>query len=274
MLGLLTKIVFDNFDYERSKSENLLLNIIPAKLVEELKEYGLTKPECFEDVTVLYSDFTGFFKNSSHPDSQLLLDDLTEIHRIFDCILEKNHCTPIKTIGDTYMGVCGMPEPNEKHAFNIVKSAIDIISYLKNRNNSSFIKWEIRIGVHTGKVNGAVSGVNSFIYDVFDDTIKIASRIEANSLPMRINVSEITYQLVKDDFVFQEKRPLFIKGKGEIKMYFVADERQYYPFELSEDSKMLTQREAEIAALICQRMTVAQIAARLAISRRTVEAHL
>jgi DNA-binding CsgD family transcriptional regulator len=205
---------------------------------------------------------------------QLLLKDLNEIHRVFDSILEKNHCTRIKTIGDTYMAVCGMPKPNEEHAFHIVKSAIDIISYLKNRNNSSCTKWEIRIGVHTGKVNGAISGVNNFIYDIFGDTIKVASRMEANSLPMRINVSEITYQLVKDNFTFQEKRPLFIQGKGEIKMYFVADERQYYPFELSENCKMLSQREAEIVTLICHRMTVTQIAAQLEISPRTVESYL
>ncbi|EDN68342.1 adenylate/guanylate cyclase [Beggiatoa sp. PS] len=117
--------------------------------------------------------------------------------------------------------VCGMPEENPHHAENIVKSSTEIIKYLRQRNQQTEIHWQIRIGIHTGKVVGGVVGVKKYIYDVFGDSINTASRMESNSQPMKINISETTYQLVKDKFKVIERGPLFVKGKGEMNMYFI-----------------------------------------------------
>ena len=139
----------------------------------------------------------------------------------FDNIMEKNQCERIKTIGDAYLAVCGLPVPNEMNAINIINSAIEIIEYLKYRNNKSEIEWKIRIGIHSGKVVGGIVGVKKYIYDVFGDTINTASRMETNSEPMRINVSETTYLLTKEKHKFIERGSLTVKGKGTMKMYFL-----------------------------------------------------
>ncbi|MCP4344619.1 MAG: tetratricopeptide repeat protein [Desulfobacterales bacterium] len=211
----------DIIKLEKSKSDKLLLNILPVRVAEDLKERGKTEPESYENVTVYFSDIVGFTNISSTLEPNFLIDELNDIFTIFDNIIEKNQCERIKTIGDAYLCVCGMPMEDPNHAENIVKSSIQIIQYLKERNQYSETEWKIRIGIHTGKVVGGVVGVKKYIYDVFGDTINTASRMESNSEPMKINISEVTYKFVKDKFEFIEREPLEVKGKGEMKMYFV-----------------------------------------------------
>jgi adenylate cyclase len=206
---------------EKEKADQLLLNILPARVANDLKETGKTEPESFENVTVYFSDIVGFTTTSSQLEPHFLIEELNAIFTAFDNIIEKNDCERIKTIGDAYLCVCGMPEENPHHAENIVKSATEILKYLKQRNLKTQIQWRIRIGIHTGKVVGGVVGVKKYIYDVFGDSINTASRMESNSEPMKINISETTYQLVKDKFKVIERGPLFVKGKGEMKMYFI-----------------------------------------------------
>lgn len=207
---------------EKDKSDKLLLNILPVRVAADLKEKHKTEPESFEEVTVFFSDVVGFTKLSAQLDPSFLIGELNDIFTAFDNITESNHCERIKTIGDAYLCVCGMPESNPNHAVNMVTAAIEIIEYLRQRNQSTKAQWEIRVGIHTGRVVGGVVGIKKYIYDVFGDTINTASRMESNSEAMKINISETTYQLVKDKFETIERGSLPVKGKGEMKMYFVV----------------------------------------------------
>ncbi len=210
-------------ELEKAKSDELLLNILPVKVAEDLKEKGKTAPESFENVTIYFSDIVGFTNLSSQLKAKTVISELNNIFTTFDNIIEIYQCERIKTIGDAYFCVCGMPEENPDHAENIVQSAIEIINYLKKRNETSSLKWEIRIGIHTGKVVGGVVGVKKYIYDVFGDAVNTASRMESNSEPMKINISETTYQIVKDKFKTIERGSIDVKGKGKMKMYFVEE---------------------------------------------------
>lgn len=209
---------------EKEHSDRLLHNILPAKIVEELRLSGKTQPETFDHVTVFFSDFVGFTKRSADLDPARLIQELNEIFTYFDEITESRGCERIKTIGDAYLAVCGMPQPDEKHAHNVVELAREAVAYLESRNRRSDIEWPIRIGIHSGSVVGGVVGVKKYIYDVFGDTINTASRMESHSAPMRINVSESTYQLVKDEFRFEPRERVEVKGKGEVSMYFLQPE--------------------------------------------------
>ena len=208
---------------EKEKTEELLLNTLPLKVVNDLKENGTTLPESFDEVTVYFSDIVGFTKASTELAPDLLIQELNEIFTAFDDIMVKNHCERIKTIGDAYLAVCGMPDKNEKHAENMLMAAMEIKKFLEDRNGTSDIKWKIRIGIHSGRVVGGVVGVRKYIYDVFGDTINTTSRMESHSEPMRINVSDTTYHLVKDKFKFIAREPMDIKGKGLMRMYFLEE---------------------------------------------------
>ncbi|MEZ4525197.1 MAG: adenylate/guanylate cyclase domain-containing protein [Desulfobacterales bacterium] len=206
---------------EREKSEKLLLNILPEKIVRDLKTTGHTQPELFENVTVFISDLVRFTALSAMLDPESLIQELNEMFTAFDDIMEANQCERIKTIGDAYMAVCGMPESNPDHAVNMAKAALEVIEYLKIRNQETLIKWQLRIGIHSGKVVGGVVGVKKYMYDIFGDTVNTASRLEALSDPMKINISEYTFRLIQDGFFCTERPKIQVKGKGILQMYFL-----------------------------------------------------
>ncbi len=213
---------------ERDKNEKLLLNTLPIKVVNDLKTKGVSEPEKFNEVTVFFSDIVGFTKMSAQLDPKKLIDELNDIYTRFDEIITDNHCERIKTIGDAYMAVCGMPDQDDHHAENILKAAVEIIQYLNKRNQDTVLNWKVRIGIHSGTVVGGIVGVKKYIYDVFGDTINTASRMESSSEPMRINISKNTYELINKSEVvtklnlkFVPREPMEIKGKGKMKMYFV-----------------------------------------------------
>ncbi len=215
------KLAYETIQQEKEKSDRLLLNILPVRVANDLKETGKTVPQTFENVTVAFSDIVGFTNMSSRLSPQILINELNEIFTGFDMIIESNDCERIKTIGDAYLAVSGMNGGSENHADNIVKSALQIIRFLNMRNRTSPFHWEIRIGIHTGKVVGGVVGIKKYIYDVFGDTINTACRMEQNSEPMRVNLSEATYSIIKNRYEFVERSPLEVKGKGMMKMYFL-----------------------------------------------------
>ncbi len=208
---------------EKAKSDRLLLNILPMRVANELKEKGKAEPESFENVTVYFSDIVGFTKLSSDLDPKMLIQKLNEIFTEFDNIIEKYYCERVKTIGDAYLCVCGMPEKDPRHAENIISAAIEIIRYMRKINADSEMQWEIRIGIHSGRVVGGVVGIKKYIYDVFGDTINTASRMESNSEPMKINVSESTYYILKNRYPFVEREAVHVKGKGMMRMYFLDE---------------------------------------------------
>lgn len=206
---------------ERQKSDRLLLNILPKKVANELKATGRTLPERFESCTVYFSDIANFTSTSEKLDPVFLISELNDIFTTFDAIMEKYGCERIKTIGDAYMAVCGLPVPVPDHAQRMVNAAREILEALELRNSQSEVQWRIRIGINTGQIVGGVVGVKKYIYDVFGDTINTASRMESNSEPMRINISESTYLLVKEEFQTTPRTPIEVKGKGLQSMYFI-----------------------------------------------------
>lgn len=208
---------------KKQKSERLLQNILPRKVIQDLKDFGETKPQCFDKVTVLFSDVVSFTPLASALSPQELVDELNEMFTAFDEIIDIHHGERIKTIGDAYLAVCGMPEDCPQHAENILKSALQFLDFLdkKNAGRSPDRQWRVRVGVHTGQVVGAVVGIKKYIYDVFGDAINTASRIEHSCEPMRISLSQATYELTRSKFRF-EARPLTeLKGKGEMQLYYL-----------------------------------------------------
>ncbi len=208
---------------EKEITEELLLNTLPLNVVNELKENGKSEPESFEDVTVYFSDIIGFTNISSKLDPHTLISELSDMFTVFDDIMTKYQCERIKTIGDAYLAVSGMPLKNEHHAENMINAASEIKNYLAERNKTTDVKWRIRIGIHSGKVVGGIVGIRKYIYDVFGDTINTASRMESNSEAMRINVSETSFNILKDKFSFIEREAIEVKGKGKMKMFFLDE---------------------------------------------------
>lgn len=207
---------------ERNKSDALLLNILPAEVAEELKEKGQASAKLYNNVTVLFTDFVNFTHNAEHMDATELVGELNTCFKAFDEIMGKYGIEKIKTIGDAYLAVAGLPTQDEEHAAHAVRAALEIRDYMRERQarlgNKTFC---IRIGVNSGNVVAGIVGVKKFAYDIWGDTVNIAARMEQNSVPGRINISETTYELVNDKFDCEYRGEIDAKGKGQLKMYFV-----------------------------------------------------
>jgi len=206
---------------QRQKTEELLANILPYKVITDLKETGVSKPDLFKNVTVLFSDFVNFTAFSTTISPEILINELSDIFTAFDDIIDKHHCERIKTIGDAYLAVCGMPDEDPDHAKNIVKAAIEITEYLKQRNSQSPYTWEARIGVHSGPVVGGIVGVKKYLYDIFGDTVNTASRVETASEALKVTISQATRELLTDNFNFTPRDLVDLKGKEKMNLYFV-----------------------------------------------------
>lgn len=145
---------------EKERSEQLLRNVLPAQVAEELKERGYSPPQSFPAVTVLFTDLVGFTQKSADLEPQDLIADLNDVFTRFDEIMDAHGCERIKTIGDAYLAVCGMPEPREDHAARMVRAALDAMAFMRERRTSSGSGWQIRMGIHSGAVVGGIVGVN------------------------------------------------------------------------------------------------------------------
>ncbi|MBQ5384521.1 MAG: adenylate/guanylate cyclase domain-containing protein [Treponema sp.] len=205
------------------KNEALLENILPKKVVENLRTKGKSEPELFSGVTVLFTDVVNFTSISKTLQPDVLIRELNDIFTNFDRIMDEHDCVRIKTIGDAYMAVCGLPERNDRHAENIIAAALDCRNYLKERNKTADLKWTIRLGAHTGTVVAGIVGVKKYIYDVFGDTVNVASRMESSSEEMKLCVSEALYKKAEGSFNFECRGEQQIKGKGLMKLYFAEN---------------------------------------------------
>lgn len=207
---------------EKQKSDDLLLNILPEEVADELKAKGTTTAKQFDNVTVLFTDFVNFTRAGEQMDPQQLVDELDACFKAFDEITGRYNIEKIKTVGDAYLATAGLPTADPHHAENVVRAAIAIARFMKERMVSSGGNtFDIRIGVHSGPVVAGVVGVKKFAYDIWGDTVNTAARMEQNSEPGKINISETTYELVKDMFSFTSRGQIDVKGKGWLKMYFV-----------------------------------------------------
>lgn len=205
---------------EKKKSDDLLLNILPAEVAEELKETGQTKAKHFSQASVLFTDFVNFTKISEQLSAEELVAQLDECFGAFDEIMERNGLEKIKTIGDAYLAVSGIPVYNEHHAYNTVKAGLEIIGYIKSRRAGAHA-FEIRIGINSGPLVAGIVGVKKFAYDIWGDTVNTASRMESGGEIGKINVSNSTYELIKDRFACTYRGKINAKNKGEVDMYFV-----------------------------------------------------
>ena len=216
-----TKMIIED---ERNRSDKLLLNILPEETALELKDNGKVTPKKFESVTVMFTDFEAFTKYSQNLTPELLVKSVDYHFSKFDEIIEKYGLEKIKTIGDSYMCAGGLPFPSEDHAGKMLQAAFDIrefIERIKNAEVQEITRFDVRIGIHTGPVVAGVVGTKKFAYDIWGDTVNIASRLESNSKPGKINVSEDTYKLIKSSFDCEYRGEIEAKNKGMMKMYYV-----------------------------------------------------
>ncbi|MDH3697344.1 MAG: adenylate/guanylate cyclase domain-containing protein [Flavobacteriaceae bacterium] len=209
---------------EQARSEELLLNILPKQTAEELKEKGKVTAKKFESVSVLFTDFVGFTKYAEMLDPEKLVESMDFYYGHFDSIMEKFGLEKIKTVGDSYMCAGGLPFEDPEHAVKIVNAARDIIAFVeeaKKDRSEDTIRFDIRIGINSGPIVAGVVGTKKFAYDIWGDTVNVASRMENSSSAGKINISENTYALVKDHFECEARGEVAIKNHGKMNMYYV-----------------------------------------------------
>lgn len=211
-----------NLERAQATSEKLLLNILPETIADELKRNGVVAPVEHDSVTVVFTDFVGFTQSSESRSPADLLRELDDCFSAFDSIIEKYDLEKLKTIGDAYMFAGGVPTNLSDNAIQCVLAAKEIIEFVEHRRKGNPRFWQIRVGVHTGRLVAGVIGRKKFIYDVWGDTVNTASRLEAAGEPGRINTSVETYGLIKDRFSCEYRGEIVVKGKGALPMYFVA----------------------------------------------------
>ncbi len=209
---------------ERERSDDLLKNILPASIAEELKEHGKAKAQRYENATVMFSDFVNFTKISEQLTPEQLVQELDTCFRGFDQIIAQYKLEKIKTIGDAYMVAHGLKD-RVTVPLDIIKAAIDMQEFLEDlkaeKMRQGLPYFEARIGIHSGPVVAGVVGLNKFAYDIWGDTVNIAARMEANCDPGKVNISEKTYSLVKYNFNCRYRGKISAKNKGQIDMYYV-----------------------------------------------------
>ena len=233
-LFILSFVIFRNYriqkksnirlDEEKKRSESLLLNILPGETAEELKQTGKAKAKHFEEVTVMFTDFKDFTQASENMKADELVEEIHFYFSEFDRIVTRYGIEKIKTIGDSYMCVGGLPVCNDTHARDVVSCALELQEFMEVqrilRSHSGKSCFELRIGIHTGPVVAGIVGTRKFAYDIWGDTVNTASRMETSGEPGKVNISGTTYEKVKDHFSFTYRGKLQAKHKGLVDMYF------------------------------------------------------
>ena len=218
----------EEVEKQKNKSDELLLNILPAEIAEELKEKGKSDARDFEMVSILFSDFKSFTEVSSKLSAKVLVSEINICFKAFDHIMAKYKIEKIKTIGDAYMAAGGLPVPTDDSVKNTLLAALEMQTFIGKRKTENAVAgkpaFEMRVGIHTGPVVAGIVGVKKFQYDIWGDTVNTASRMESNGEVGKVNISQATYDLLKDDpaFLFEARGKVEAKGKGAIHMWFVS----------------------------------------------------
>ncbi len=213
---------------EKQRSEELLLNILPDEVAKELKEKGKADARDFELASILFTDFKGFTEQSAMLSASELLREINFCFEAFDGIMDKYGIEKIKTIGDAYMAAGGLPVPTDNSVKNTVLAALEMQAFIIERKAAKSAKgemaFEMRVGIHTGPVVAGIVGVKKFQYDIWGDTVNTASRMESNGAVGKVNISSETHAFLKDDndFQFEVREEIEVKGKGKMKMYYVS----------------------------------------------------
>ena len=215
----------ERLEIEKKKADDLLRNILPYEIAEQLKNKGNVDAKKYRRVSILFTDFKDFTKISSELEPEEIIKELGIYFGKFDEIIEGRYIEKIKTIGDAYMCVGGLPLRNKSNPIDTVLAALEIQKFVKSYNKARRAKgltvWEVRIGIHTGKVVAGVIGTKKFAYDIWGDAVNTASRMESSGEAGRVNVSEITFKYIEDYFDCTHRGKIHVKSKGEIDMYFV-----------------------------------------------------
>ena len=212
----------------KAQSDSLLLNILPSEIAEELKKFGKSFARKHDQVSVLFSDIKGFTSIAEHLSPEKLVSQLDDIFGAFDNIIAKYGMEKIKTIGDAYMCASGLPQSDKENAMKAVRAALDMQNFIKGFGMANKIQnlpvFEIRIGIHTGPLVAGVVGIKKFVYDIWGDTVNLASQMEQHSEAGKVNISGEAYNFVKDTFQCTHRGKVEAKSKGQIDMYFVDHE--------------------------------------------------
>jgi class 3 adenylate cyclase len=233
MIALLAFAAYKRYRYEaqtkkiiedeKNRSEELLLNILPHETAEELKLNGMVKARRSESVTVLFTDFKNFTAAAENISPEKLVTSLDYYFKEFDEICSRHNLEKIKTIGDSYMCAGGLPKQNETHPSDVILAAKEMMDFVKGKKEDGICAFEMRVGIHTGPVVAGIVGIKKWQYDIWGDTVNIASRMESNSVPGRINLSETTFKLIQGNFDCEYRGSIDIKNRGTWQMYFLAE---------------------------------------------------
>lgn len=212
---------------EHERSERLLKNILPTPIAERLKDSQDTIADGFEETTTLFSDIVGFTKLSEKVSPEELVEMLNQIFTVFDQLAGKHGIEKIKTIGDAYMVAAGLPEANKHHASVIADMGLDMVHAIKMISERIGTDLNIRIGINSGPVVAGVIGRRKFAYDLWGDSVNTAARMESHGIPGRVHVSESTWRLLKDDYDFEERGTIEVKGKGPMKTFLLIGRKEH-----------------------------------------------
>jgi adenylate cyclase len=210
---------------EKAESDKLLLNILPPSVAAELKTYGRIQPCFFDSATVIMIDFTGFTRLVETMEPASVIDQLDQHFTRFDDIMANHRLEKLKTIGDAYLAVGGVPEPNRSHAFDAALAALQVLDHLtrlnRQREKLRLPAWQVRIGINTGPVIAGVVGKHKFTYDIWGNTVNLAQRVEAAGAPGRISTAESTWQHIKTRFETDARGAVEVKHQGLVNMYYL-----------------------------------------------------
>jgi adenylate cyclase len=214
-------------EQERKRSDELLRNILPETTAQELKEKGYAEAKFHDSVTVLFTDFKAFTRIAEQLSAEEIVQELDICFKAFDAIVEKYQIEKIKTIGDAYMCVAGLPITQADHALRAVNAALEmqwfITEYNETRQQQRQEPWEMRIGLHSGSVVAGVVGNKKFAYDIWGDTVNVAARMESAGAVGKVNISQTVFDFVKNAFICEPRGKIAAKNKDEIEMYFVRN---------------------------------------------------